>query len=274
MSSIVSLSDLSLPALGTSSIALLDAPASGPEGGFAVIPGDLSGMIGTYTLIFDLHAGSDSGWSYNSLFQTDLSNGSDGEFFMLRSGDSFGIGISGQYAGAFGLDAWHRLVVTAEIAEDGSNLMSGYVDGTYVGTVVQADGRFLIDADGGFLILADNDGETAAQQLGAFAFLPLALDGAAVAALGGVDAAGTGAANAAEAPGCPQDAVARQGGRAIRLPEAAVLRIGMTLVPPRARIAEWHRRVSEAPPAVPGIAHRGASVRARWATAHPQAARR
>ena len=165
MSGTVSLNSLALPALGTASIAVLDAPAASPAGGYAVTLDALSGLIGGYTLVFDLYVGSDSDWSYNSLFQTDLSNGSDGEFFMLRSGDTFGIGISGLYAGAFSLDDWHRLVVTSEIGEDGSNLLSGYVDGTYIGTLPLNDDRFLLDADNGFYILADNDGETVAEQL-------------------------------------------------------------------------------------------------------------
>ncbi len=55
-----------------------------------------------------------------------------------------------------------------------------------------------------------------------------------------------------------RDVAAGQGGKAVRLPEAAFLRIGKAPVPPSARIAEWHRLVPKASPAVPGVAHRGA----------------
>ncbi|MCA1952839.1 MAG: metallophosphoesterase, partial [Hyphomicrobiales bacterium] len=140
-------------------------------------------------MVFDLFMKSGDMGGYAALFQTDLSNASDGDFFLRKTGSTFGIGISGDYDGAAPLDAWHRIAVTVENAGDGTATMKKFIDGVKVDQQVVNAGRFTI-GDNGFLILADEDGETGKGTLNSFLFTDQVMSEGEIAGLGGVSVGG------------------------------------------------------------------------------------
>ena len=74
-----------------------------------------TGQATSYTLIYDAYipaSGALRGWV--PFFQTDVSNGSDGDLFGRLEGGHYGIGISGDYQGSANLDAWNRIGFTVE----------------------------------------------------------------------------------------------------------------------------------------------------------------
>ncbi|SEA50490.1 LamG-like jellyroll fold domain-containing protein [Rubrimonas cliftonensis] len=191
MVDIVSLDAKRLAALAQAPTDILAAPASTSAGGYLVRPAGLSGVIESYTLVYDLHVAAGVAGAYNGLFQSDLSNSGDSDLFMRRDGEgeTFGVGISGDYPGGAAYGAWHRIAFS--LASDGVNVtIRRFIDGVFVGEIVKEAGRYAFDAAQGFLILTDNDGETMPTALAAFAFVPEALSDDAIAALGEVDGMG------------------------------------------------------------------------------------
>ncbi len=179
--------DAELPDLAdTNDSGLLVVPASAGTKGFRVAPGTAAD-VSSYTLVFDLFVKAGDLGGYNSLFQTDLSNKSDGDFF-IRAGDNgtFSLGISGDYEGTATLDAWHRIAVTIENNGDGTSTMSKFIDGTLVGEQSVDTARYTISKDG-FLIFADEDGESAAGHLNSFLFADEVISKTDIAALGATD---------------------------------------------------------------------------------------
>lgn len=169
-------------------VGVLKLPALGQTEALHVTTG-ATGQIAEYTLIFDLYVGSGQG-AWTALFQTDLTNATDGELFIANGG----IGISGQYDGSLAYDAWNRVAFSVKV-EDGAQVLSKYINGALVGTQVVdanvADGsRWTIDGEKGFLLFSDENGETSDLYAASVAFTPEALDAEAIAALGGVDADG------------------------------------------------------------------------------------
>ena len=169
-------------------------PAQGPDSAIAVTPTGLSGRIDTYSIVVDLLLSPTAG-RWTSLFQTDPTNGGDGEIFFRNDGGTASIGISGDYDGALTLGEWGRVALVFETDATGRQTLAKYLDGALLDTqVVDADvsdgSRWSLDAAEGLLLLADNDGETSEVALNALHFTPEALDAAAIAALGGPDVDG------------------------------------------------------------------------------------
>ena len=175
-----------LPGIDSGEAGVMLFPAAASDGGYLVTPG-VSGALTSYSLVFDLFIPVAAQTSaYGALFQTDLSNGSDGEFFMRAdSPSSFGIGISSQYDGAGQFDAWQRIAVTVEDQGDGSATLKKFIDGAKVGEQTVDSGRFVIDGDNGFLILTDNDGETYTGYLNSFLVTDQVMTEQEIADLGG-----------------------------------------------------------------------------------------
>jgi hypothetical protein len=139
--------------------------------------------VNEYTLGYDIKFVNASG--YASLFQTDVSNTSDGDLFRNGSG---GLGISSKYAGSLQSDTWYRLMFTFDLA---NKTLNKYVNGSLAGTQTLSagtDGRWSLNPT--FLILTDNDGETNAGELSSFSFEDRALSASEVAAYGGPTASG------------------------------------------------------------------------------------
>ncbi len=159
----------------------LNYPAANPQGGFLIDPG-IAGTVSSYTMVFDINVATMGG--YAALLQTDLSNSSDAELFMRKTGSTFGIGHNQDYDGAASLGDWHRVAVTID-----GDQMAKYIDGTLVDTQTITNGnlgRFTL-SDSGFLILADEDGETAPGSLNSFLFVDRAMTATEIGALGGSD---------------------------------------------------------------------------------------
>lgn len=142
--------------------------------------------VSNYTMVWDLFRPGPSWNSWQSLYQTDVTNTSDGEFFINPND---GIGISGAYHGTVsngrGNIQWNRIAVTR--AADGT--MKKYIDGNLVGTQAAAGARWDI-VGGKFDILADEDGESSLGFLSSFRFVDSVLSDGAIANLGAVHAGG------------------------------------------------------------------------------------
>ncbi len=142
--------------------------------------------VSNYTMVWDLFRPGPSWNSWLPLYQTDVTNASDGDFFINPND---GIGISGNYQGTVsngrGNIQWNRVAVTR--AADGT--MKKYIDGNLVGTQTAAGARW--DITGGkFAILADEDNESSMGFLSSFRFVDNVMSDAAISDLGGVHAGG------------------------------------------------------------------------------------
>lgn len=190
-----------LPAIGAAPVAVAQVKKLTPTEGILIETGSAHQ---DYTLIYDIYVANGQG-NWGGLFQTDPSNGSDGDLFIRRTdGDTGGIGISGAYEGSFAFDAWNRVAFTFT-TEGTDHVLRKFINGTLVGTQTvssdAANSRFKI-SDDGFLIFADESNETMEMHAASFAFVPAALSEAEIQALGGVDA--DGAFDAAPAAGAVQ----------------------------------------------------------------------
>jgi hypothetical protein len=159
-----------------------------PGQGLAIDLNNGGATISNYTMIWDLFRPGPSWNSWLPLYQTNVANADDADFF-INPGD--GIGISGTYSGtvsnARGNIQWNRVAVTRAV--DGT--MKKYIDGTLVGTQSAAGARWDI-AGGKFNILADEDNESSRGFLSSFRFVDSVLSDSAIAGLGAVHAGGAG----------------------------------------------------------------------------------
>lgn len=161
----------------------LDFAAKGPDGGYHVTP-DITENLTDFTLIYDLMIPNDQPGDFGGLFQTDISNLSDGDLFLNRTGEGvFGIGIAGEYAGEVPADRWTRIAFTLTDLGTGESRLDKYVAGAHVGSQTVETARFTITPEG-FLLLTDEDGETFSGNLARFALIPDALADEAAARLG------------------------------------------------------------------------------------------
>jgi hypothetical protein len=162
-----------------------------PSQGFAVNLNNGGATVRDYTMIWDIFRPGPSWNSWMPLYQTDITNTSDAEFF-INPGD--GIGISGIYNGtvsnARGNISWNRIAVTR--AANGT--MKKYIDGALVGTQTNATGSRWDISGGQFDILTDEDNESSTGFLSSFRFSDSVMSDSTIANLGAVHAGGTGVA--------------------------------------------------------------------------------
>ncbi|WP_374367190.1 hypothetical protein [Dongia sp.] len=113
-----------------------------------------------YSVVFDILIPLDHS-GYTSLFQLNVNNSDDGDFFVKDLGNGTGgVGISGNYTGNFTYGQWQRVAVTFTDNGDGSLTLSKYIEGVKVGTQTVDAARFSLDAGTGLLLFTDEDGET------------------------------------------------------------------------------------------------------------------
>jgi hypothetical protein len=132
-------------------------PSAAPWGGYQMFhgatPNGGGSFVNQYTLIYDIYLPV-IGW--RSLLQTDLSNVSDGDFFINPSG---GVGISGIYDGNVTANVWHRVAIAIDLT---GPVLTKFIDGIKVGNqtggLSSIDGRFSLDPSA--LLFADEDGDT------------------------------------------------------------------------------------------------------------------
>jgi len=182
---------LGLPALPDGEGSALSAPRFDPEYGLALKPGfapkDGGTNFDSYTVVYDLYLPKQLGLS--SIFQSDLSNRSDGDLWLgFRDGFAV-LGTDNQDEGQITVNAWHRVAFTVERIGNGPSFtLTKYVDGAKIGQQI-VTGDYEVSANG-MLLFADDSGETPLFSLSSVAFVEKALSEAQVTALGGPTVAG------------------------------------------------------------------------------------
>lgn len=180
--------ELGLPMPFGDNSGLMRIQSTAPTQGLAINLNNGGATIQNYTMVWDLFRPGPSWNSWLPLYQTNINNTDDGDFF-INPGD--GIGISGIYNGTIsngrGNITWNRIAVTR--SADGT--MKKYIDGSLVGTQSAAGPRW--DITGGqFDILTDEDNESSLAFLSSFRFADSVLSDTAIANLGAVHAGGAG----------------------------------------------------------------------------------
>ncbi|ACA16189.1 metallophosphoesterase [Methylobacterium sp. 4-46] len=169
---------------------IMTVPAGARSQKLHLKPGG-SGTATSYSIAFDVYvaaADATSGWI--PFLQTDPANGNDADLFGKVSGDHYGIGIGGDYAGSAKLDAWNRIAFTVE-TRNNEVVISKYINGEQVGVQTVSDAaRYAFDKAAGVLIFSDEDGESSRVHVSNVAFIEAPLSDAQVKALGGPSAAG------------------------------------------------------------------------------------
>ncbi|MFZ4576437.1 MAG: glycerophosphodiester phosphodiesterase family protein, partial [Phycisphaerales bacterium] len=181
---------MSVPSLSAARGILLDHQ-SAPNG---VHVGD--GWVSNYTIGFDLYIPTGGPTVNRSLFNTNLTNGNDGDFFITPAG---AVGVNGVFNGQVERGRWHRVLIVVGAA-DSEGLSQTYIDGVFVGghggTGASIGSRWALYAQtGGDLILfGDDNNESAQVFVSSLMFLDRRLSAAEARALGGPTAAGLGTA--------------------------------------------------------------------------------
>ncbi|GAB4071060.1 cadherin-like domain-containing protein [Ancylobacter sonchi] len=168
---------------------LLSIPAGAPDQTIKLTPGG-TGTATEFTIAFDIYVSSEGNNGWIPFFQSDAANGSDSDLFGKVSGDSYGIGIGGNYQGEAKLDTWNRIAFTVE-QKDGEVQINKYINGDLVGTQTSTSlDRYTIDKAAGFLIFTDEDGETSPVHVSNIAYVEVALNDTQMKAIGGPSADG------------------------------------------------------------------------------------
>ncbi len=158
-----------------------------PNQGLTVKLNNGGAMVSDYTMVWDVFRPGPSWDSWMPLYQTDVNNNDDADFFINPSD---GIGISSQYAGtvtnARSNISWDRIAVTRSV--DGT--MRKYLDGTLVGTQTDASSPRWDISGGSFNILADNNDESSLGFISSFRFVDSVMSGSEISDLGAVHAGG------------------------------------------------------------------------------------
>ncbi len=179
--------DLGLPMPFGDNGGVMRFAATTPTQGLTVDLNNGGTTVTDYTMVWDVFRPGPSWNSWMPLYQTDVSNTTDGEFFV-NPGD--GIGISGNYSGTVtngrGNISWDRIAVTR--SSDGT--MKKYIDGNLVGTQTDATGSRFDISNGQFNILADNNNETSAGFISSFRFSDSVMSDTQMASLGAANAGG------------------------------------------------------------------------------------
>lgn len=181
------------PTLPATATEVVLVPAAAPDQALLLKPGFGPGLLASYSIAFDLMVPAETAGGYIGLIQSSLGNGDDADMFLRLGAHGLSIGTASTYAGTISPDAWHRVVLTYEAQEDGSVVITKYVDGTAAGsqTISAANAaRYALDGENGVLLLTDNDGETAPVALSGVSVTETVLSAAQVAEMGGAMAGG------------------------------------------------------------------------------------
>lgn len=138
--------------------------------------------VNQYSMLFDMRRPNTNEW--RTLFQSDTSNTSDGDYFVRDSDARLGVGAL-TYTPTYQMpsDQWVRLVITADLTAAGS--YRAYVDGTLVHTHTQPaldSDRFSLLPT--VLLFGDENNENNLLSIGAVAIWDQALTAVEVGGLG------------------------------------------------------------------------------------------
>jgi hypothetical protein len=90
--------------------------------------------VNQYTLIYDIYFPPNADGTWRSLWQTDPSNGNDGDLFVSPAD---GLGISSIYDGYISAGAWHRIAAAFDLTVP---VLTKFIDGVKVGNQTLSDG--------------------------------------------------------------------------------------------------------------------------------------
>lgn len=135
-------------------------------------------FVNEYTLQYDFKASDIGVW--HSFFQTDISNSSDGDFFINTAGKT-GVAAVGYSVYSIEPDEWYRLVISVK----NGYFFNCYLDGQLLlsGNIQAVDDRFSLESL--LLVFADDDGEDGNIYCSELAIWDQALTAAQAAELGG-----------------------------------------------------------------------------------------
>jgi hypothetical protein len=128
-----------------------------------IAPNGGGSKVNQYSMVFDIRRPNTNEW--RTLFQTDASNATDGEYFVRDSDARLGVGTL-QYTPNYTMpaDTWARVVLTSDLA---ANVYRTYVDGVlqHNHTAVNVlDGRHALDPT--VLLFGDEDNENGLLSVG------------------------------------------------------------------------------------------------------------
>ncbi len=135
-------------------------------------------MVNEYTLQIDFSIPEGNVW--HTFFQTDLTNGSDGELFTNTS-NAIGVAAIGYSSKSLAPNTWYRMIVTVRNGE----FIKVYVDGVLWndGAPQDIDGRFALAEK--LIVFGDNDGDDGDIICSELGIWDVALDEEQVKSLGG-----------------------------------------------------------------------------------------
>lgn len=199
-------SGFGIPAINGTDADVMQFPACTPEQGYVLAhAGEANGAYGegdmemtsNYTFIMDVYYPAASDGAYRALWQTDMSNGSDADFF-IHSSPSGGIGISNNYRGRVTPNTWHRIAIAVRAAP-GEGQARRYINGEFVGaqgtTGSGLDVRWALGPE--VLLFGDESNETRTGYVSSVYFVDRAMTHEEIVALGGPHADGANVAGPA-----------------------------------------------------------------------------
>lgn len=138
--------------------------------------------VNQYSMLFDLRRPATDLW--RTLFQSDPTNGNDGDYFIRNSDQQLGVGTLGYTANyQMPADQWARVVISVDLAAAGA--FRTYIDGTLVHThnptAVDNDRFSFLPT---LLLFGDEDNENQLLSVGTVAIWDQSLTDAQVASLG------------------------------------------------------------------------------------------
>lgn len=191
-------SALGLPAMAGGDAAVMQFPTCTAQQGYVVAHtgaangayGDTDGLTSNYTVILDVLYPSANDGVWRALWQTDLTNSQDAEFYV-RNVPSGGIGINGNYQGQIKPNTWHRIAIVVRAAP-GEGYFQRFIDGQFVGgygsTGSAVDVRWAAGPE--LLFFTDDGAETAGGYLSSLRVVDRAMTMEEIKTLGGAHASG------------------------------------------------------------------------------------
>ncbi len=119
-------------------------------------------LVNQASWVMDIFSPAASRSQWRTIFQTDLNNTSDGDYFIRNTDDALGVGAIGYSSVPINETVWTRLVITMDLALSGNDFKT-YLNGSLFHTHAPnqtVDGRFALQpGTNGVLMFTDEDGE-------------------------------------------------------------------------------------------------------------------
>jgi hypothetical protein len=143
--------------------------------------------VNQYSIVMDLFSPVTSRSAWRTIYQTNVNNSDDGDYFISTS-DRLGLGGIGYSTNTIDETKWTRLAITVDLSTGGTGFKT-YLDGDlfYTHGVPARDGSLALQPT--VLFLSDDSGENYPLHIGSIAIYNGALTSAEVLALGKAGAA-------------------------------------------------------------------------------------